>query len=113
MSPASIDTLSTALSVQKLKDDATNWLTYQTCLETAVASKGLLHHLSGQVRIPRELPIQLQLGTHVTLVKGEDPDDLHAQLALEAQIEENEKSIDEYAQQEAMYGKTIDFQLNQ
>ena len=99
MSPASlIDILSTMLSVQKLKDDATNWLTYWTCLETAVASNGLSPHLTGQVRIPHELPMQLRLGDCVILVKGEDPTYLNAESAPEMQIDKQEKLLNEYAQ---------------
>lgn len=104
----STDSHSNALSIQKLKDDSTNWLTYRTRLETAVASKGLTRHLQGRVRVPQELPTRIETDHSITvLVKGSDPADTAAKAATEAEIEENEKSLDDYSQKEATVKQLI------
>src|ERR1700733_12008570 len=87
------------VSLPKLTEDGSNWITYQERLENAVtATKGLRRHLNGTARKPEPL---IQKPDGKWYLKGSDT------ALTNDQIDAHEDSIDLYEQREAQVREFI------
>jgi hypothetical protein len=91
-------------NVPKLLDNGTNWLTYREWVLTAIGSQGLKRYLEGRAKKPNGVTI-INIGTEAA------PNMVHSvnstTLATADEIEEAEKKLDEYKQQECAVKQTL------
>ena len=77
------------MAIPKLRDDGANWVDYESKTRTAMGSRGLIRHVEGTARRPKEF--DLEAGVLVT--KPKTP-------ATEEEIEAKEKKLDKFDQKE-------------
>ena len=80
---------SSPFAIIKLHDDGSNWPDYKLKAKTAMGAKGLIRHVEGTAR--RLLPFNIKNGQPVS-----EPE----KLATRAEIQDLERTLDEYEQRE-------------
>ncbi|KIL66131.1 hypothetical protein M378DRAFT_58712, partial [Amanita muscaria Koide BX008] len=88
------------IRLQKLKDDGTNWVTYRERVMNTLTHKGLHRHVTGTVRKPDTI-----IEDKGKFYKAGDK--AKTKELTEAEIEANEKAMDEYVQKEASVREVI------
>jgi gag-polypeptide of LTR copia-type len=90
------------IKLEKLKDDGTNWVTYQECVTITMTHKGLRQHFLGTKRKP---------GTFIELdrkfYKTEDIKKKDRVTLTDKEVEDMEEALDEYEQKEALVREVI------